>query len=217
VSGDENEFREYASPACLAHELDAAYRDAEQIDGETRRDVMRWRKSERYRLYRLREQMTGTEREHAQGRISSALSDLLTARAVASIAAYWPIRGEPDLRPWMTEFAASGKDIALPVMTAANQPLKFARWRPGDAMRRGYRGIAEPASTDWITPELVIVPLLGVDAHNYRLGNGGGYFDRSLAAAVPRPIAVGVGFENARIETIYPLPHDIAMDVVITA
>lgn len=217
MSGDDNDFREYASPACLAHELDAAYRDAEQIDSETRRDVMRWRKSERQRLYRLRTLMTDAERERAQGKISSALDDLLAVRAIASIAAYWPIRGEPDLRPWMARRAGAGIEIALPVVEAENEPLKFARWRPGDAMKRGRWGIAEPANTEWITPELVIVPLLGVDSNKYRLGNGGGYFDRSLAAAVPRPIAVGVGYENANIATIYPLPHDIAMDAVITA
>ena len=101
------------------------------------------------------------------------------------------------------------------MVVAADRPLRYSRWRSSAKMRRGRWGIAEPAVDDWLDPELVIAPLVGVDAGDYRLGNGGGYFDRTLAAADPRPFAVGVGFGCARIETIYPLPHDIAMDAVL--
>lgn len=217
MAGEGDDFGEYASPACLAHELDAVYRDVGQIDAETRRDVMRWRKAERQRLYRLRESMTQAQRKPAEREISEALDALLSEREIRSVSAYWPIRGEPDLRPWMTRLARSGIEVALPVVVADKEPLKFGRWRPGERMKRGRWGIAEPANPEWIEPQLMIAPLVGVDADNFRLGNGGGYFDRSLAAADPRPTAVGVGFENARIATIYPLPHDIAMDVILTA
>jgi len=217
MSGEDPDFREYASPACLAHELDAAYRDAELVDADTRRDVMRWRRAERQRLYRERALISAEERERAQRQITAALDGLLAEHECTRVAAYWPIRGEPDLRPWMTDLARSGLDVALPVVTAMDRPLGFGRWRPGDRLARGRWGIAEPAEPEWIEPQLLIVPLLGVDAHRFRLGNGGGYFDRTLAAARPRPLAVGVGFDCARIETIYPLPHDIAMDVVVVA
>lgn len=217
MAGEEDNFREYASPACLAHELDGAYRDVGQVDADTLRDVMRWRKAERQRLYSLRESLSKARRERAQREISEALDALLAERDFSSVAAYWPIRGELDLRPWMSRLARSGIELALPVVVDENTPLKFGRWRPGERMKRGRWGIAEPASPEWAAPQLVIAPLVGVDAGNFRLGNGGGYFDRTLAAAEPRPTAVGVGFENARIATIYPLPHDIAMDVILTA
>jgi len=217
MAAPEDDFREYASPPCLAHELDAAYRDAALIDAATRRDVMRWRKAERQRLYRLRESMPSARRAGAQQQLSAALDALLAERDVVVVAAYWPIRGEPDLRPWMRAQARADRELALPVVTAVDEPLRFARWRPGDSMRRGRWGIAEPARREWVSPELVIAPLLGVDANRFRLGNGGGYFDRTLAAASPRPTAVGVGYDEARIATIYPLPHDIAMDVIVTA
>lgn len=217
MSDDANSPREYASPACFAHELDGDYGQAAAVDAETRRDVMRWRKAERQRLYRLRESLTDAQRERAQEILIAALDELLAEREIASIAAYWPIRHEPDLRPWMRQKATSGMQVALPVIEAEGEPLKFACWQPGDSMRRGRWGIAEPAACEWLLPELVIVPLLGVDAKRYRLGNGGGFYDRTLAAANPRPVSVGVGYDQARIDSIYPLPHDIPLDVIVTA
>jgi len=135
---------------------------------------------------------------------------------VTVLGVYWPIHHEIDLRAWMRRQADSGLEIALPVICGRNQALKYSRWRPQQAMRRGFWGIAEPAIDDWIEPQMVLAPLVGVDRLQYRLGNGGGYFDRSLAAAVPRPQAVGVGYDCTRIVTIYPQPHDVAMDFVIT-
>lgn len=217
MTDEDFDFREYASPACLAHELDAAFRDTELVDADTRRDVMRWRKAERQRLYRERGLISKQQRARAQARIASELDDLLAEGEYTSVAAYWPIRAEPDLRPWMTGLARSGVEVALPVVAGMDRPLQFSRWRPGDRLARGRWGIAEPAEPDWIEPQLVIAPLLGVDANRFRLGNGGGFFDRTLAAARPRPLAVGVGFDCARIATIYPLPHDIAMDIVVVA
>lgn len=213
---DDDEFnRSYASPACAAHELDELYRDHSRPDAGTRRDVMRWRRAERERLYRLRRELPADARAAAEQRLQRRLDDLVTARGARIVGAYWPIRGEPDLRPWLAAADARGLVIALPVVVAANRPLRYSRWRAGADMRRGRWGIAEPAADDWLEPELVVAPLLGVDARNHRLGNGGGYFDRSLGAAEPRPFAVGVGFGCARIETIYPLPHDVPMDAVL--
>jgi 5,10-methenyltetrahydrofolate synthetase len=83
-------------------------------------------------------------------------------------------------------------------------------------MTKGIYGIAVPRESRQVTPDIVIVPVLGFDAANYRLGYGGGYFDRTLTILEPRPMAVGVGFEAARLDTIFPRAHDIAMDVVVT-
>ena len=215
MNSDDTSIRPYASPACAAHELDELYRDQAPADAETRRDVMRWRRAERERLYRLRRSLPADARAAAEGELGERLDELVATRGARVVGAYWPIRGEPDLRPWMRAANARGLSVALPVVVGEHQPLRYSRWRAGVKMRRGHRGIAEPAVDDWLVPELVVAPLVGVDARNFRLGNGGGYFDRTLGTAEPRPFAVGVGFAYARVDTIYPLAHDIPMDAVL--
>jgi 5,10-methenyltetrahydrofolate synthetase len=216
MNDHEDEQREYASPACYAHELDPLYRDLEAPDGATRRDVMRWRKAERERLRALRNALDAEQRTAALQSVCEQLDQLLNNSEVTVLGGYWPIHHELDLRAWMRRQADAGMIIALPVIHARDQPLRYSRWHPQGAMRRGPWGIAEPAEDEWLEPQMLLAPLLGVDRHNYRLGNGGGYFDRSLAAAAARPLAVGVGYHCARIATIYPQAHDIPMGVVIT-
>jgi 5-formyltetrahydrofolate cyclo-ligase len=216
MNDQDPEHGDYASPPCYAHELDELYRDLATPDRETRRDVMRWRKAERERLRAGRNALDADQRAVAGKAVIEKLNRLLENCEVTVLGAYWPIHREIDLRPWMRRQADAGLEIALPVIRGRNQPLLYSRWRPGQAMRRGIWGIAEPATDEWLEPQMVLAPLLGVDQQQYRLGNGGGYFDRSLAAAVPRRQAVGVGYGCARIATIYPQPHDVAMDFVIT-
>lgn len=202
----------YASPPCYAHELDPLQREFAATAGE---DVKRWRRAERERLYALRDSLSPERRAHQQARISAALEQLLAELGMHRVGAYWPIRGEPDLRPLMRRLDAAGVALALPVIRGDPGRIEYSAWRNGAAMRRGRWGIAEPADDAPIEPQLVIAPLVGVDRERYRLGNGGGYFDRYLAACRQRPIAVGAGFSTARIDTIYPQAHDIPMDRVI--
>ena len=216
MSVDDTTPNGYASPPCFAHELDASDGEFGVVDDTTRRDVMRWRKAERQRLYRLRESVSAACRAAEEQRISAALTRLIVQKDPAIVSVYWPIRGEPDLRPWMKSAHAAGVRIGLPVVAGPEQPLVFRRWSPGARMLRGHWGIAEPVDDERVEPDMIIAPLLGVDANRYRLGNGGGFFDHTFAAASGRPLAVGVGFEISRIDTIYPLPHDIPMQVVIT-
>lgn len=216
MSDPDPEYREYASPACYAHELDPLHRDPTTPDSDSRSDVMRWRKAERERLRAQRNALDSGQRAAARDRVIAQLDDLLRRCEVSVLGAYWPIHHEIDLRAWLRQLADDGLSIALPVIRVRNQPLGYSRWRPGQALRRGTWGIAEPDVDDWLEPQLVLAPLIGVDQQQYRLGNGGGYFDRSLAAAQPRPRAVGVGYQCARIASIYPQPHDIAMDFVVT-
>jgi len=207
-------WREYASAPCYAHQLDPLYRDLAAPDGATRRDVMRWRKSERERLRALRNAVDAEQRADARQRVIQQLEQLLQKSEVSVLGGYWPIHQELDLRAWMRRQAEAGMTIALPVIRGRNQPLGYSHWRPGDAMRPGPWGISEPVEDVWLEPQMVLAPLVGADQANYRLGNGGGYFDRSLAAA--RPLAVGIGYDCARIATIYPQAHDVPMDVVVT-
>jgi 5-formyltetrahydrofolate cyclo-ligase len=73
-----------------------------------------------------------------------------------------------------------------------------------------------PADSPVLTPDLLLVPLVGFDPAGYRLGYGGGYYDRTLAAIQPRPLAIGIGFEQQALATIHPQPHDIPMDYIVT-
>jgi 5,10-methenyltetrahydrofolate synthetase len=100
-------------------------------------------------------------------------------------------------------------------MTKAG-PLEFRKWWPGAPMTPGVYDIPVPDGTELVVPDAAIVPMNGFDEQGYRLGYGGGYFDRTLAACTPRPLAIGVSFELARLPTIHPQPHDIAMDFIVT-
>ncbi len=106
--------------------------------------------------------------------------------------------------------------VALPVVIAKGKPLEFRIWRPGDRVTAGVFGIPFPADGPTVVPDLMLIPLVGFDRAGYRLGYGGGYYDRTLAAAVPRPATIGVGFELSRLESIGPEPHDVAMDWIVT-
>jgi 5,10-methenyltetrahydrofolate synthetase len=93
---------------------------------------------------------------------------------------------------------------------------KYRAWRPGENLVSGVWDIPVPEKREIIIPAMVLAPLVGFDGTSYRLGYGGGYFDRTLAALTPRPFAIGVGFEIQRLETIYPQPFDIPMDLIVT-
>jgi len=136
------------------------------------------------------------------------------------IAVYWPIRGEPDLRPLWEVWSSAGAQLALPVVDAVAQPLRFVRWTPGEAMRTGKYGIAEPVGPDCPDPELIVVPCVGFDARAYRLGYGGGYYDRTLAAFAthhrPGPRVLGVAWDEARLQGLETEPTDLPLDAVIS-
>ena len=104
----------------------------------------------------------------------------------------------------------------LPVVTGPEQPLLFRAWQPDCAMTEDRYGIATPVEGAFIVPEVLLIPVNAFDAQGYRLGYGGGFFDRTLAALRPRPLAIGVGFELARVDTIHPCAHDTRLDAVVT-
>ena len=83
-------------------------------------------------------------------------------------------------------------------------------------MAPGVWGIPAPAEGEWVLPEVLLVPLLGFDGAGYRLGYGGGYYDRTLAAMRTKPLAIGIGYELLRLGTIHPRPHDVPMDLIVT-
>jgi 5-formyltetrahydrofolate cyclo-ligase len=128
----------------------------------------------------------------------------------------WPYQNEYDARFLARRLRQSGAVTALPVVVAPRQPLVFRAWRPGITLARGVYDIPYPEAGPSIEPTTVLVPMNAFDEAGYRLGYGGGFFDRTLAALAVRPRVIGVAYELARIPTIHPQPWDIPMDFVVT-
>ncbi|MEM5585755.1 5-formyltetrahydrofolate cyclo-ligase [Roseibium sp. AS2] len=126
------------------------------------------------------------------------------------------MRGEPDLRPLMAELCQRGKTVLLPIVAAREAPLIFRPWYPGCDMVRGLWNIPVPASGEPQAPDIVLAPVVGIDRDLYRLGNGGGYYDRTLAGLPARPFVIGAGFSFSRIPTIFPMGWDVPMDVGVS-
>jgi 5-formyltetrahydrofolate cyclo-ligase len=179
-------------------------------------DVARWRKAERERLITARMALAIEYRTAQTLVITQQLKGLIPAAAGTIVSVYWPMRAEPDLRHWMRTAFEGGTRIALPVAVALRQPLKFREWRPGAPLAHGLWNIPYPADGADVTPTVLLVPLVGFDAQCYRLGYGGGFFDRTLAAIDAPRLAIGVGYSVASIPTIHPQPHDIPMDWIVT-
>lgn len=144
------------------------------------------------------------------------ISRWLRTMPVMRLAFFWPIKGEPNLAPliatWLAENTA--RQAGLPVVVG--EVLEFAPWTPKTPMEPGEYGIQVPASKQRMKPQLVLIPCLGIDQNRYRLGYGGGYYDRTLARTSPRPVSVGIGFDCARVSSIKPKPHDIRLDLALT-
>jgi len=204
----------FASPPCFAHELDAA--TGAPVDAQQARDVARWRRAAREQLIAARQAIPVADRARLDAaivaRLDAALGDL-TGRVVS---ACWPFRGEPDLRGWMETARARGARCALPVVVEKAAPMIFRLWTPGAPLTRGVWNIPVPAEGAAVAPDVVIAPVVGFDPDCYRLGYGGGYFDRTLAAMARRPVVAGVGHAFAALPTIYPQPHDIPLDFIAT-
>ena len=197
------------------HELSPDFR-AGGAPSDAWPDVRQWRKAERKRLIEARSALTQSERYIRSDKIAKQLDLAIRQYAGRIVGAYWPFRGEPDLRNWSIEVAERGGRIALPVVIRKGWPLEYRIWTPGDPLERSAWNILVPARGPAVQPDIVIAPLVGFDARNYRLGYGGGFFDRTLAAMPRKPRTIGVGYADSRLPTIYPQPHDIPMDTIIT-
>ena len=220
MTGDDDSPLGYASPPCLAHEIDPTYFDPLATDATQARDVARWRKAERARLLAERAATPVGVRQDAAERITPHLDLLIRARfgrfEDLTISAWWPIKAELNLRHWLEDLVARGATVALPVVLTPGTPLVFRPWTPDCHMVQGFWKIPVPAEGPEVIPDVTLAPVVGWDAAGFRLGYGGGYFDRTLAALLPRPFAIGVGLQLAQVQTIFPQPHDIAMDEIVT-
>ncbi len=176
------------------------------------------------------------ERRGQQGteQKSAALNDALGARlaqllvrypATRCIGYYWPLAGEFDARgvivQWLSE--DTKRIAALPVVVAPRAPLAFHAWQPDAAMKKGRYGIPVPDEERIVTPDVLLIPCVGFDTARYRLGYGGGYYDRTLAAwpasesmSAQRPVTLGVAFESTKCDALPRETHDIPLDAIVT-
>jgi 5-formyltetrahydrofolate cyclo-ligase len=175
-----------------------------------------WRKSRREQLIAARAALAPAVLEVWRQRIDGFLELSFPGLASCRLAFCWPVKGEYDARHLARTLRARGALTALPVVVARGAPLEFREWHPGVELAVGPLDIPYPVNSPEVTPNVVLLPMNGWDAQGYRLGYGGGFFDRTLAGLAKRPVMVGISYELARLETIYPQSWDIPMDYVVT-
>ena len=178
-------------------------------------EVTAWRRAERERLLAARMALPVTLRREAGEQIAKTLQNILAERP-GVLGIYWPFRAEFDPRPLVDALVAAGRKVALPVVIDKKGPLEYRLWGPGESLIAGVWDIPIPEKRDLVTPPIVLAPVVGFDRQCYRLGYGGGYFDRTLGPLKPRSLAIGVGFVFQEIATIHPQPFDIPMDLIVT-
>lgn len=179
-----------------------------------------WRKCERERLLAARLAIAPQQLDAWRQAIDAHLERAFPGLAGGILAFCWPFKNEYDARFLARRLRERGTRTALPVVVAPRQPLEFRLWAPGEALALGVYDIPYPAQGGAVRPDAALVPMNGFDAQGYRLGYGGGFFDRTLAAlrsdGSEKPVAIGVSFEFARLESIHPQQYDIPMDYVAT-
>lgn len=135
------------------------------------------------------------------------------------VSGFWPIKDEIDIRPLMIALHNAGCQLALPVVQGRGRPLLFRAWRPGDPLEQGVFGTLQPsARRETLEPGALIVPMLACDEEGWRLGYGGGFYDRTLLGLrARRPVtAVGVGFDAQRVDCVPHGPDDQRLDWLLT-
>lgn len=152
--------------------------------------------------------------------LSRRILDALKRYDVNGVGFYWPLTGEFDARAAIAVWLAAGapREASLPVVKERGTPLEFHAWAPDTPMKIGHHKIAEPTTGHVVIPDLLFVPCLGFDEAGYRLGYGGGYYDRTLAAwpGPTKPVTVGIAYEACRIEALQREAHDIPLDMIVT-
>lgn len=180
-------------------------------------DLRAWREAERDRLMAARMALAPADLDEKRRLMDRHIERAFPNLARGVVALCWPYRNEYDVRFLAKRLRDRGAMTALPVVVRAKTPLVFREWHPGTPLARGVYDIPYPTEASaQVQPDSVLLPMNGFDDAGYRLGYGGGFFDRTLAAAAKRPLVIGVTFELARIPTIHPQSYDVPMDFVVT-
>jgi len=181
-----------------------------------RREILAWRKEKRVELIAARMALSSAEHTAASAEISKRLATLFAPMPRALVGAYWPFRREYNVIAFLEWLTERRHEVALPVVIGKGQPLEFRRWTRDMEMVSGVYDIPYPARGEPVHPTTLIIPMVGFDEAGYRLGYGGGFYDRTIASYAAKPLCVGTGFELGRLPTIHPLPHDLPMDHIVT-
>lgn len=146
--------------------------------------------------------------------------DALARFAPRAVGFYWPLPGEFDARDALARWLAADarRQAALPVIAMKGHALAFHAWEPATPMRIGHHRIPEPQDTPALLPDLLLVPCVGFDDDGYRLGYGGGYYDRTLAGwpGATKPVTVGIAYEACRVAALPREAHDVPLDAIVT-
>jgi 5-formyltetrahydrofolate cyclo-ligase len=164
------------------------------------------------------ERQAMSDRHQRAVHLQEVLRVWLVGRNESSIGAYWSIKGEFDALPALYRWseADSQRRIGLPVINRDTRQLRFHVWYPGCPMEEDAYGIPKPKDTAAFDPLLLLVPCVGFGPKGLRLGYGGGFYDRTLAALRPRPFTVGVGYGHGYIPWLKAEPHDMPLDAMLT-
>jgi len=179
-------------------------------------EIAAWRTKQRERLIAARLMLSDAARAAAEAAIARALIAHLGVDNPGVVGCYWPHRGEPSVHGVMLRIIDLGGQVALPAAIRPRQPMEFRSWGPHSKMIPALGGVLTPQFGRPVRPDLIIVQMVGFDGQAYRLGLGGGHYDRTLGAMTPRPPTIGVGLELGRLKTVHPQPHDVPMDVILT-
>ena len=193
----------------------------------------------------IEERLNLADRQQSSDLLQRVMRIWLVGRSDEVIGAYWPIKGEfdplPALYRWQEDAilnhdivlntapalesraqlasesiaGRSPRKIGLPVVDKVHKTLTFHAWYPGCPMEEDAYGIPKPKDTEVIVPTLLFVPCVGYGPGGYRLGYGGGFYDRTLATLQPRPATVGLGFTNGWLPDMEPDAHDIPLDALL--
>lgn len=212
-------------PSCrvaprIMEQLNSIARSAPAFDASgraaLREEVERWRRAERRRLIAVRDALGREERRAAEAGVAARLDGCLARLMPGVIGFYWPFRGEIDLRAVLRSWAGAGAIAALPVAGMRDGQVGFQPWQPERPPRASLWGVPVPQVGDeQVVPDVILVPVVGFDRARFFLGNGSGYYDAALEHFA-KAVRIGVGFDCLRIDTVFPQPRDVALDLVVT-
>jgi 5-formyltetrahydrofolate cyclo-ligase len=180
-------------------------------------ELITWRKELRRELLARRQEVPAERLQAWRTTMDRHLQYGFPGLARGVVAFCWPIQNEYDARHLVRALREQGAVAALPVVVAPKAPLIFREWHPGVELALGKLDIPYPKASAELVPNTVLLPMNGFDRQGYRLGYGGGFFDRTLESLGERkPLVIGVAFELGAIETIHPQSWDIPMDYIVT-
>lgn len=163
------------------------------------------------------ERQSLVDRHRRAMHLQEVLRVWLAGRHESAIGAYWPIKGEFDALPALYRWseAAPERRIGLPVVDRETRQLRFQLWYPGCEMEDDAYGIPKPRGTPVFEPQLLLVPCVGYGPQGVRLGYGGGFYDRTLAALRPRPYTAGLAYSHGFLPWLRAEPHDVPLDAIL--